>query len=138
MKVAMAALLLVAITACRDTSKSAGQSVQVSSNEAEAPKAADASPASDTLPEAPSSPVLDMVGVLSPEAVREITEKTIELDSLKLAQVAVVIIDDLKGMKALDYATALGNKWGVGHKETNDGIKDEWGPYGVRLYRLSR
>lgn len=118
----MAALLLVAITACRDTSKSAEQSAQVSSSEAVAPKAADASPATDTLPEAPSSPVLDMVGVLSPEAVREITEKTIELDSLKLAQVAVVIVDDLKGMKTLDYATALGNKWGVGHKETNDGI----------------
>ena len=35
---------------------------------------------------------------------------------------AVVVVDDLKGMKALDYATALANKWGVGHKETNDGI----------------
>ncbi len=118
----MAALLLVAITACRDTSKSAEQSVQVSSNKAVAPKAADASQVADSFPEAPSSPVLDMVGVLSDEGMKEITEKTIELDSLNLAQVAVVIVDDLKGMKALDYATALGNKWGVGHKETNDGI----------------
>lgn len=115
--VVMAALLLVAIASCRDTSKSAEQSTQAAQSETMTQQAA-----KDLLPAAPSSPVLDMVGVLSPEAVREITEKTIELDSLKLAQVAVVIVDDLKGMKALDYATALGNKWGVGHKETNDGI----------------
>lgn len=118
----MAAVLLLTIAACRDTSKSAEQSVQASQSEAVAPKAADASLATDTFPEAPSSPVLDMVGLLSPEDVGEITEKVFELDSLKLAQVAVVIVDDLKGMKALDYATALANKWGVGHKETNDGI----------------
>ena len=118
----MAAVLLLAISACRDTSKSAEQSAQASQSEAIAPKGVDTSKVADTFPEAPSSPVLDMVGVLSPEDVREITEKIIELDSLKLAQVAVVIVDDLKGMKALDYATALGNKWGVGHKETNDGI----------------
>lgn len=119
---AMAAVLLLAISACRDTSKSAEQSAQASQSEAIAPKGVDTSKVADTFPEAPSSPVLDMVGLLSPEDVREITEKTIELDSLKLAQVAVVIVDDLKGMKAHDYATALGNKWGVGHKETNDGI----------------
>ena len=113
----IAALLLVAIASCRDTSKSAEQSTQVAQSEAVTQQAA-----KDLLPAAPSSPVLDMVGVLSDEGLKEITEKTIELDSLNLAQVAVVIVDDLKGMKALDYATALGNKWGVGHKETNDGI----------------
>lgn len=113
----IAALLLVAIASCRDTSKSAEQSTQVAQSEAVTQQAA-----KDLLPAAPSSPVLDMVGVLSDEGLKGITEKTIELDSLKLAQVAVVIIDDLKGMKAINYATALGNKWGVGHKDTNDGI----------------
>jgi len=119
---AMAAVLLLTISACRDTSKSAEQSAQVSSSEAVVPKAADALPATDTLPEAPSSPILDMASLLSEKDVKEITEKIIELDSLKLAQVAVVTVNDLNGMKALDYATALANKWGVGHKETNDGI----------------
>lgn len=113
----IAALLLVAIASCRDTSKSAEQSTQLAQSEAVTQQAA-----KDLLPAAPSSPVLDMVGVLSDEGLKEITEKTIELDSLNLAQVAVVIVNDLKDMKALDYATALGNKWGVGHKETNDGI----------------
>lgn len=113
----MAALLLLTIASCRDTSKSGEQSAQTSQSEAVVQQAT-----KDLLPDAPSSPVLDLVGVLSDEGMKEIAEKTIELDSLKLAQVAVVIVDDLKGMKALDYATALGNKWGVGHKETNDGI----------------
>lgn len=118
----MAALLLVTMASCRDTSKSAEQSTQASQSEAVAAKTVDTSLTTDAFPDAPSSPVLDKVGVLSPEDVREITEEIVELDNLKLAKVAVVIVDDLKGMKALDYATALGNKWGVGHKETNDGI----------------
>ena len=122
MKVALAVLLLVTIASCRDTSKSAEQSAQASQNEAVETKTVDTSLTTDTFPEAPSSPVLDKVGVLSPEDVREITEEIMDLDSLGLAQVAVVIVDDLKGMKAHDYATALGNKWGVGHKEPNDGI----------------
>lgn len=121
-RAALAALLLVTIASCRDTSKSAEQSVQASQSEAVATKSATTTLTTDTFPAAPSSPVLDKVGVLSPEDVRDITEKIVELDSLKLAQVAVVTVDDLKGMNALDYATALANKWGVGHKETNDGI----------------
>lgn len=113
----MAAVLLLTISACRDTSKSADQSAQASQSEAVAQQINE-----DLLPEAPSSPILDMASLLSEKDVKEITEKIIELDSLKLAQVAVVTVNDLKGMKALDYATALANKWGVGHKETNDGI----------------
>ncbi len=113
----MAAVLLLTISACRDTSKSADQSAQASQSEA-----VDQQINEDLLPDAPSSPILDMASLLSEKDVKEITEKIIELDSLKLAQVAVVTVNDLKGMKALDYATALANKWGVGHKETNDGI----------------
>ena len=120
--IALAALLLLTFTACRDASKTASQSAQASlESSAPAPVTQD-SALQDTFPEAPSSPVLDMVGVLTPEDINDIAEDAVELDNLKLAQVAVVVVDDLKGMKALDYATALANKWGVGHKETNDGI----------------
>lgn len=120
--IALAALLLLTFTACRDASKTASQSAQASlESSAPAPVTQD-SALQDTFPEVPSSPVLDMVGVLTPEDINDIAEDAVELDNLKLAQVAVVVVDDLKGMKALDYATALANKWGVGHKETNDGI----------------
>lgn len=74
------------------------------------------------MPAAPSFPLLDMVGILNQKDSIEISKKIKELDSLKLAQVAVVITDDLKGMDVKDYATKLGNNWGVGHKETNNGI----------------
>ena len=120
--VALAALLLLTFTACRDASKTASQSAQASlESSAPAPVTQD-SALQDTFPEVPSSPVLDMVGVLTPEDINDIAEDAVELDNLKLAQVAVVVVNDLKGMNALDYATALANKWGVGHKETNDGI----------------
>ena len=108
--IALAALLLLTFTACRDANKTASQSAQASLEpSAPAPVTQD-SALQDTFPEVPSSPVLDMVGVLTPEDINDIAEDAVELDNLKLAQVA------------LDYATALANKWGVGHKETNDGI----------------
>ena len=112
----MAALLLLTVTACRDTNKSAEQSSTSSS-------AQDTSVAVvEGLPEAPQCSILDMAGVLGKEDSLEIVKKIIELDSLKLAQVAVVITNDLKGMNAHFYATQIGKKWGVGNKETNNGI----------------
>lgn len=112
----MAALLLLTVTACRNTNKSAEQSSTSSS-------AQDTSVAVvEGLPEAPQCSILDMAGVLGKEDSLEIVKKIIELDSLKLAQVAVVITNDLKGMNAHFYATQIGKKWGVGNKETNNGI----------------
>ena len=66
----IAALLLVAIASCRDTSKSAEQSTQVAQSEAVTQQAA-----KDLLPAAPSSPILDMASLLSEKDVKEITEK---------------------------------------------------------------
>ena len=112
----MAALLLLTVTACRNTNKSAEQSSTLAS-------AQDTSVAVvEGLPEAPLCSILDMAGVLGKEDSLEIVKKIIELDSLKLAQVAVVITNDLKGMNAHFYATQIGKKWGVGNKETNNGI----------------
>lgn len=37
-------------------------------------------------------------------------------------QVCVVIVDDLNGMDISDYATRLGEQWGVGKKGANNGI----------------
>lgn len=57
---AMAAVLLLTISACRDTSKSADQSAQASQSEAVAQQINE-----DLLPDAPSSPILDMASLLS-------------------------------------------------------------------------
>lgn len=37
-------------------------------------------------------------------------------------QICIVIVDDLNGYEAGQYATELGNKWGVGKKDKNNGI----------------
>jgi uncharacterized protein len=37
-------------------------------------------------------------------------------------QICVVIVDDLNGYEASQYATELGNKWGVGKADKNNGI----------------
>src|SRR4051812_4122577 len=37
-------------------------------------------------------------------------------------QICVVIVDDLNGMDASQYAFAIGNEWGVGKKGFNNGI----------------
>lgn len=37
-------------------------------------------------------------------------------------QICIVVIDDLNGYEAGQYATELGNKWGVGKKDKNNGI----------------
>lgn len=37
-------------------------------------------------------------------------------------QICVVIVDDLNGYEAMDYATRLGNDWGAGKKGSNNGI----------------
>lgn len=112
------AVLLLTITACHDTNKSAEQSTTTTSAQEQKTDVAIV----EGLPEAPPFPILDMAGVLSKEDSLEIVKKIRELDSLKLAQVAVVITNDLKGMNAHDYATQLGKKWGVGQKDTNNGI----------------
>ena len=37
-------------------------------------------------------------------------------------QICIVIIDDLNGMEAAEYATKLGTSWGVGSKNFNNGV----------------
>lgn len=53
----------------------------------------------------------------------ETLEKALQLyaDTTSI-QIAIVIVDDLHGLTAAQYATELGNRWGVGQKGQNNGI----------------
>lgn len=106
---------MVALSGCRDKEKSHDDtSASVKATEQEITK---------TSPlDKPGEPVTDLVGLLSEDDITEITNETKNLDSTHLAQVAVVIVPDLEGKNVREFATELGNKWGVGHKDTNDGI----------------
>ena len=105
---ALAMLLLMALPACKnaDQSQQSGDSTPTSQQE---------------LLENPTSQVVDIAGILNEQDIKILLDKTNMLDSLRLAQVAIVTVNAIEG-EAIDFATNLANKWGVGHKDTNDGI----------------
>lgn len=123
---ALAMLLVMALPSCRKTVKYHEQqptdNVSLSEKTDNNENSSQVTIEDDGMPAASSTPVLDMAGVLSDEEIAEITKKTNELYDLELAQTAVLIVNDLNGKDCLDYATAIGKKWGVGRKDINDGI----------------
>lgn len=102
-------LLIVALPACKG--KSAGQSTASLSTEQ-----VDSAIIKGTFP------VMDYAKLLSKADLDAINKVIIDLDSNHVAQVAVVTTTDLEGKNVHDFATGFGNKWGVGHKDNNDGI----------------
>lgn len=59
---------------------------------------------------------------LTPEQKEFLEKKLVAYDDSTSNQVAIVIVDDLHGYEANEFATALGRKWGIGGKEFNNGI----------------
>jgi len=78
----------------------------------------------DDVPARPSPPQLvnDFTKTLARDQVDALETKLKHYDDTTSNQVAVVIIDDLKGNGLEDYAIALGRKWGVGNKDFNNGV----------------
>jgi uncharacterized protein len=48
--------------------------------------------------------------------------KLVQYDDSTSNQIAIVIVEDLNGYDANEYATALGRKWGVGGEQFNNGV----------------
>jgi TonB family protein len=66
--------------------------------------------------------VNDFAGVIGPDDKSRLDLICRDLDQKKEIQMAIVTIESLDGQPIKDFATQLGNLWGVGHKETNRGI----------------
>lgn len=77
-----------------------------------------------TYPEPFSPPRLvnDYVGMLSREENMQLEEKLVAYDDSTSTQIAIVIISTLDGADAAQYATELGQKWGVGRKGKDNGV----------------
>lgn len=60
--------------------------------------------------------------LLTPEQAAALEHKLIAYDDSTSNQIAIVIVDDLHGYSAADYAIALGRKWGVGNKNFDNGL----------------
>ena len=66
--------------------------------------------------------VNDFAGVIDSEDKSRLDLICKDLDSKKEIQMAFVTIEPLDGQPIKDFATQLGNLWGVGHKGTNRGL----------------
>lgn len=80
----------------------------------------------NAVPAAPVPPRLvnDFTGhFLTHEQVQALEDKLVAYDDSTSNQVAIVIVDDLKGYSRDEYAIALGRKWGVGgQKQFSNGV----------------
>jgi uncharacterized protein len=72
---------------------------------------------------APAKLVNDLTGkLLTSEQTAALEQKLVAYDDSTSNQIAVVIVDDLKGYSAADYSIALGRAWGVGNKNFDNGV----------------
>lgn len=59
---------------------------------------------------------------LSASETQQLEEKLEQFSNETSNQICIVIVDDLNGTDAASYATKLANEWGVGKKESNNGV----------------
>ncbi len=81
-------------------------------------------PAFSEIPDRPNPPRLvnDFAGILNSDESTRI-EGTLEQFARETStQIVIVAVSDLEGYDPADYAFRLGEKWGVGQKDKNNGV----------------
>jgi len=78
----------------------------------------------NAIPARPNPPKLvnDYAGLLTTEQQHALERKLVAYDDSTSSQIAIVIVEDMKGYEAVEYAVALGRKWGIGGREHNNGV----------------
>ena len=79
--------------------------------------------------------VSDYAGKLSQPQVAELTSLILDYRRQTSIEIVVVVVDSLQGQSAREYATGIGNSWGVGKADRNNGIVLLWAP-NERAYSL--
>lgn len=80
------------------------------------------------LPERPSPEKLynnlskEFPDFLSSDEAAQIEEKLETFSNETSNQICVIILDSFEGYEPMDYATRLGNAWGLGKKDANNGV----------------
>lgn len=91
--------------------------------EAPAPVAAKESPVCDGVPRiALAGPVTDAADILTGEEEARLTERLARYETRTQHQMVVATTPGLGGVSVDDFGTCLGNRWGIGRKEQDDGI----------------
>lgn len=66
--------------------------------------------------------VNDYAGLFSSSQKEQLTQMLVRLDNEKHIQLCVVVVNDLQGRSAAEFATELGHSWGVGRKGEDSGL----------------
>ncbi len=76
------------------------------------------------IPERPVPPRLvnDFAGMLSDRENDYLEQKLVAFNDSTSNQIAIVTVNSLDGYDIMDYAQRLGEKWGIGQKQLNNGI----------------
>ena len=76
------------------------------------------------IPERPVPPRLvnDFAGMLSGQEAEILEQKLTAFNDSTSNQIAVVTVPSLNGYDLMDYAQRLGEKWGIGQRDLNNGI----------------
>ena len=76
------------------------------------------------IPQRPNPPRLvnDLAGVLSPDEERRLEQQLVAYDDSTSNQIAIVTVKTLNDYPIEEYALKILRDWGVGNKNTNNGI----------------
>ena len=79
---------------------------------------------SQGIPEKPNPPHLvnDFAGMLSGSEVDALETKLVAYNDSTSTQISIVTVTTLNGMEKAQYATELGEKWGIGRKDKDNGV----------------
>lgn len=84
--------------------------------------AASAQAVSDDLPDQPNRLVNDRVALLSKNQIQYFERKLVSYDDSTSTQIAILIVDDLKGYDIVDYSQRVADKWKIGRKGKDNGV----------------
>ena len=74
------------------------------------------------IPPKSSTLVTDYASILNVDQKVQLESKLLAFNDSSSTQIAVVIMDNLRGYEVADYAQRLASNWGIGQKEKNNGI----------------
>jgi uncharacterized protein len=79
---------------------------------------------SQNIPERPNPPRLvnDFAGMLNTQEVSMLEQKLVAFDDSTSTQIVILTVPTLDGYDKADYAQRVGQKWGVGQKDRNNGV----------------
>lgn len=79
---------------------------------------------SQAIPDRPNPPRLvnDLANLLTDQEEQQLESELVEFDRSTTTQITIVTVPSLEGNEISDFAFKLGEKWGVGSKDKNNGI----------------